>query len=69
MNPGQTSIPHGDEVHEGPCVYCGHEPAAPVEIEKARFGKAPNGVRVMKRRPVVVMLCDAHRRQTGVGVE
>lgn len=67
MNPGQTSIPHGEEIHQGPCVYCGHEPALPVQIEKARFGKAAsNGARVMKRRAVVVMMCDAHRRQTGL---
>lgn len=63
MTPGQTSIPHGDREYPNSCAWCGHSPAAPYELEKARYTKAANGQRVVKRAALVVPACDVHRRQ------
>jgi hypothetical protein len=67
LSPEQQQIDHGPREFPGGCVYCGFKPAHPFEIEKARYGKAPNGTRVVKRQPVVVALCDRHFRQLSRG--
>ena len=42
----------------GPCRWCGGEPATPFEVEKPRYGlHRKNGVRVLKRRAVMVPAC------------
>lgn len=58
----QTEIPvdEGPAPIEGPCAWCGEPAVARIQIEKARFGLAHNGVRVMKKRPIEALVCAAH---------
>lgn len=44
----------------GPCRWCGKPAVARIQIEKARFGAAHNGVRVMKKRPLEALACAHH---------
>jgi hypothetical protein len=62
---GQTEIP-GDfgERTSGPCRWCGAEPTEPFEVEPPRYGlHRKNGVRVMKKRPIMVPACRECRRR------
>jgi hypothetical protein len=44
-------------VAERPCAWCGALTVGTLEVEKARYGKAVNGVRVMKKAPVTAPCC------------
>ncbi len=57
----QTAIPTpAEEPITGPCAWCGDPPIGTVEVERARWGKAANGVRVLKKRAIVVPACREH---------
>jgi hypothetical protein len=49
----------------GPCEWCGDDDTVPLLVEPARFGKAANGVRVLKRHAVVVPACRKHAERFG----
>ncbi len=40
------------------CAWCGAETTNRVDIDPARWGKAANGVRVLKRRAITAACCD-----------
>lgn len=44
----------------GPCAWCGEDSVAAIRIEKPRYGKAHNGVRVLKKHAIVVPVCAEH---------
>jgi hypothetical protein len=67
---GQTSIPVDDSPDpSGPCAWCGEPITVPLIVEPARFGKAANGVRVLRKRPVVVPACREHAEHFGMVVD
>jgi hypothetical protein len=39
------------------CAWCGSRPTEPFQLEKARYGKAANGTRVLKRQPITAPAC------------
>jgi hypothetical protein len=39
------------------CAWCGSKPAEPFQLEKARYGRAANGTRVLKRQPIMAAAC------------
>lgn len=67
---GQTFI----EVPDAPptaqtCAWCDAPATTELEVERARFGKAPNGQRVMKRRAIVAPACARHGRSVELRVK
>lgn len=54
-------VPEGP-VAGHPCAWCGSRPARLYQLEDARFGKAGNHTRVMKRRAVEAYACEQHIR-------
>lgn len=63
---GQQSIPVPDSpAPEGPCEWCGDPDTVPFVVRPASWGKAANGIRVLKRRALVVPACRRHAIEFG----
>lgn len=57
----QVAIPVEEaQPTSGRCAWCGATAFRQIELEKARYTKAANGVRVIARRPIMAWACVSH---------